>query len=325
MPTRRPRVLRSSAVFFVPFSLVSFAAIGPALAATDWSRSAEVPPGGRANILGLPDAAWAESVQAGKLHALEYPVEVTGALFPYQPLLNILDAESREPNPLRWILRKLGGGLIGMRSFADIEALVGVISFPALSDRGLYQVPRPDFTRPDAGMGTTILEHDGATGLTFSCAACHAAKLFGKSVLGMTNRFPKANDFFLLGQAMTQSVGGGVFGAITRATEAEKRTYGRLRTSIRSIGAKKPLVEGLDTSLAQVGLSLSKRAPDEDATRDDAYIRQPAPNVLDDAPADSKPAVWWRAPAKRSPNSLGPLRARALWSAPWDPTASKPG
>lgn len=290
-------------------------AVGP-----DWSRTAEVPPGGRKNILELSEADWASAVTAGKHHALAYPVEVTGALFPYEPLLNILDAETKEPNPVRWVLRKFGGAVAGLRSFADVENLVGVIPYPASSDMGLYQVPKPAMARSDVRMGTTLLSHDGATGLTFSCASCHAGRLFGKSVLGLTNRFPKANDFFLLGKAMTQNVSPGLFAAVTRANEAEKRTYERLRTSIQFIGAKPPLVEGLDTSLAQVGLSLSKRAPDGAATRDEFYVRNPEPSILDHAPADSKPAVWWNTKHKNrwlsdgSVVSGNPIFTNIIWN-----------
>ena len=38
---------------------------------------------------------------------------------------------------------------------------------------------------------------DSVRYFTFSCAACHSSNLFGKTVLGMTNRFPKANEFFI--------------------------------------------------------------------------------------------------------------------------------
>ena len=291
-----------------------------AAALPDWSRNAVSPPGGRENIFSLPEDVFAATVNAGRLHALSYPVEETGALFPYEAIRNLLDEETPEPNPFRWLLRKFGGGLVRLRRLSDIEALVGVVPYPAQSDTGLYQVPRPAFLRADLGMGTSLVEHRGATGLTWSCAACHAGRLFGKSVLGLTNRFPKANDFFLLGQGFSQTIGAGFFGDVTRSTPAEKEMYERLRTSVRFIGAKKPLTEGLDTSLAQVGLSLSKRRPDAVASRDDALAAHPAPSVLDAARADSKPAVWWNVKYKTrwlsdgSVVSGNPIDTNILWN-----------
>lgn len=326
MPSSRDRlcrpifaqvVLRSCAIASATFSS---AVPGLLEASPDWTRDARTPPEGRANILELPPDVWGEAVEMGRRHALAYPVEVTGALFPYVPLLNILDAESREPNPLRWLLRKVGGGVAGLRSFSDVERLVGVVPYPDVNDRDVYQVPRPVMARERVGMGTTILAHDDAMGLTWSCGACHAGRLFGKTVLGLTNRFPKANDFFLLGQSMTQSVSPWMFANVTRATPEETRMYERLQKSIRFIGARAPLVEGLDTSLAQVGLSLSRRGADPEATRDDAFARNPAPNMLEDAPADSKPAVWWNVKYKTrwlsdgSVVSGNPIYTNILWN-----------
>jgi len=288
--------------------------------AADWSRDAQVPTGGRPNILGLDDDALAKAVTQGKLHALAYPVEATGALFPYEAVRNLLDEETHEPNPFRWLLRKFAGGLARLRRFADIEALVGVVPYPSAGDVGVYQVPRPRQIRSDLGMGTTLFEHGGATGLTFSCAACHAGRLFGKSVLGMTSRFPKANDFFLLGQGLTQVMGAGFFTGVARATPAEQAMYEKLRTSVSFIGAKNPLVEGLDTSLAQVGLSLAKRRTDADATRDAALAARPARNILDTQRADSKPSVWWNVKYKTrwlsdgSVVSGNPIYTNILWN-----------
>jgi mono/diheme cytochrome c family protein len=52
-------------------------------------------------------------------------------------------------------------------------------------------------------------------------------------------------------------------------------------------------VLGLDTSLAQVSLSLARREEDEFATRNPELERNPRENLLATFVADSKPAVWW--------------------------------
>src|SRR5690606_15818743 len=53
-----------------------------------------------------------------------------------------------------------------------------------------------DFTH----LGVSIIEKNNARALTMSCATCHTSNLFGTTIVGLTNRFPRANDFFILGR-----------------------------------------------------------------------------------------------------------------------------
>jgi hypothetical protein len=84
------------------------------------------------------------------------------------------------------------------------------------------------------------------------------------------------------------------------------------------IEAKKPAALGLDTSLAQVALSLSKRKRDAWAS----LATQPAPRAerLRHAVADSKPAVWWNLKYKDrwlldgSVVSGNPILTNFLWN-----------
>jgi hypothetical protein len=67
----------------------------------------------------------------------------------------------------------------------------------------------------------------------------------------------------------------------------------RAQESLHSVGAVKPQALGLDTSVAQMALSLSRRAPDAHATISPAYSRAPRPDALDALRADAKPSDWY--------------------------------
>jgi mono/diheme cytochrome c family protein len=129
--------------------------------------------------------------------------------------------------------------------------------------------------------------------LTFSCATCHATSFFGRTVVGLTNREARANEFFHLATLFFPAIDPGMFGDVTGATDAELELFVRTQTNLPAVGAKVPEVAGLDTALAQVGLSLVRRADDGWATRDRGLEITPEPTDLDTFVADSKPAVWW--------------------------------
>jgi mono/diheme cytochrome c family protein len=80
---------------------------------------------------------------------------------------------------------------------------------------------------------------------------------------------------------------------LTGASEEEMALFERAQLNLPAVGGRVPLAHGLDTSLAQVGLSLARRLPDEWATRDAQLEVTPRESALDEAAADSKPAVWW--------------------------------
>ena len=84
-----------------------------------------------------------------------------------------------------------------------------------------------------------------------------------------------------------------IFRLFTGANSLEAKEYARARKNLKSVGVKTPLTLGLDTSLAQVGLSLAKRNLDPYATKSEYFEKNPRRNDLEKYPADSKPAVWW--------------------------------
>jgi len=234
----------------------------------DWSEGAVIPAGGRPNIYQWSSEDFFTYQKAGKIHAQVYPVTVTGLLPPYEPLKKIVTD--------------------------SLLAKLGLHPYPAVSDQGVYQVPYPGDVRPQTRMGLSLIERDGARGFTFSCAACHSANLFGKTVLGMTNRFPRANDFFVKAKEVSPIIDPWLFQKTTGATDAEIGLLSEMKQNIRRVGVKEPLVLGLDTSLAQVALSLDHRNADAEATPSHWYEFFPRDDkFLSHHPADSKPAVWW--------------------------------
>ena len=83
-----------------------------------------------------------------------------------------------------------------------------------------------------------------------------------------------------------------IFRLFTGANSLEAKEYARAKEP-KVCRVKTPLTLGLDTSLAQVGLSLAKRNLDPYATKSEYFEKNPRRNDLEKYPADSKPAVWW--------------------------------
>lgn len=290
---------------------------------TRWQMNALVPENGRSNILDLDLFSQASYIYNGKIHTQIYPVTVTGSLVPLNPSLNFLDHP--ENNPLRMILKSAGAHFTGINSFDDFQAKLGLHPYPKEADTGVFSVPYPNAKRPDDRLGFGIQKRYGAEAFTYSCAACHSANLFGKTVLGLTNRFPMANQYFVrvkkFSNLVTPLIDTWLFDQATGATPAEKQIIKETFYNINRVGAKPPVARGLDTSLAQVALSLNLRLDDEWATPSEFAQLFPRPDAyLDHHPADSKPAVWWNLKYKNRWLSDGsviqgnPIITNILWN-----------
>jgi hypothetical protein len=255
----------------------------------DWSQGAVIPVDGRPNPYSLPNSELANSVRAGRVHALHYPVEATGMIVPYQPLKNFIEAS--DANPLRQIIEKIFGRFDRFKTFNDIETWLGLPTYPKIEGSGAYLVPLSSPESLEHHMGFTLVDTPHGRGFTISCAECHSANLFGKRVIGLSNRFPRANRFFQEGIQLEPYVSETIFQWSTGATDGETRMFADLKNALQFVDAKAPVQLGLDTSLAQVALSLAMRAPDAWATQvADAKAR---PDPISNIVADSKPAVWW--------------------------------
>jgi hypothetical protein len=283
-------------VFFNQFQLILLLVMGLAVEVRsaqaspltpDWSATATISPYGRPNPYGWDEKTLAEKSRLGLISALNYPVATTGVLLPEKVAYQFLNTEPGDP------LFKLIKGILSLdRDFENFQgfwAWLGLHDYPVTDEK----IPYPEGVRPDYPMGVSFVRRGNTTGLTFSCAVCHSAELFGRPVLGMTNRFSNANLAFIEGQKLFHAISPEMLGIFTSANRDEIALYQSSRKNVTSIGTKAPTILGLDTALAQVARSIARRAPTEWAERDPETEKNPRPTALDVKIADSKPAVWW--------------------------------
>lgn len=284
----------------------------------DWSEGAKISPHGRANPFELSENELARRTLSGKLDTLVYPVEITGVLLPYRPIVTMM--EDKKDNPIKVMLRGLFRNLSGFKSMDDVYNWLGLNVYPTQSDSGIYSVPYPNGARPDYRMGVTLIDTPKGTGLTFSCATCHSSRLFGKSVLGLTNKVTKANEFFIVGKSAAGKTDLNLFRYLSNADDGEMEMLERAKKNLRFIDAKSAEVLGLDTSLAHTALSLSRRGNDPYAKKSLWNATFPRHEPLRDLVADSKPAPWWNVKFKNrwlldgSVVSGNPIFTNILWN-----------
>ncbi|WP_127717119.1 hypothetical protein [Halobacteriovorax sp. HLS] len=302
-------------------SILSFSILGSTASwdSADWSRTATLAKGeNRENIYNLEQSKLEKLSHKGYLHALQYPVTVTGLLVPYDPLKNFLEAD--EVNPLRRLVTKLAKKKVGFNDMDEMYSWLGANSYNDEDATGIYRIPYPNGEKPDFPMGVTLMETARGTGMTFSCATCHSANLFGTTVMGLTNKRVRANEFFHMAKKTVPLIPSRLFKVSTRATEDERLMFKRTKYNLNSVGVVVPQVVGLDTSLPQVALSLSRRNLDEYATKNKFLEKFPRKNELEHFVADSKPAVWWNLKYKTRWLSDGsivegnPILTNFLWN-----------
>lgn len=297
--------------------LFLFTALLPAHA-QDWSEAVEVSTP-RSNIYQLSATAFEKKVNEGKRHALIYPVDVSDLLIPYQPLKTFF--ESAPNDPVRKVIYDLARVVSPFKSMNDVYGWLGVHDYPtSVQTETPNALPELSSIEKSLPMGATIIHTEDGEALTFGCAACHTSDLFGVKVLGLTNRFPRANEFFRQGQTYAPYVNSFLFKDLLKTTEGERILMANAKNVTKWVGAREPVVLGLDTSLAQVALSLAKREKDPYATRTPRSAMFPRPNKLSKMVADSKPAVWWNVKYKNRWLSDGsivsgnPVHTNFLWN-----------
>jgi cytochrome c2 len=285
----------------------------------DWSVNASIKPGThRGNIYSLPEDQLEMAKKQGYIHALQWPVEITGLMIPYEPLRFFM--EDKKSNPLRFLLEQVAKAQLGYYSMDGMYDWLGLNKYPEENETGVFQIPFPHDYRPDYRMGASILETPQGKGMTFSCATCHSGTFMGKSVMGLTNKRSRANEFFWLAKKYIPFVGEKMFQNSTKATDDERAIFKRTKDRLKYINTRKPQVLGLDTSSAHVALSLSRRAKDDVATLDPKAAKRPRPHRLEHFVADSKPMPWWNLKYKTKWLSDGsiisgnPILMNILWN-----------
>jgi mono/diheme cytochrome c family protein len=288
------------------------------LQAQDWSRDVAIT-SPRENIYQLPAEQFAKKIEKGKRVALFYPVTVSDLLIPYHPLKNFFESDPQDP--VRKVLYDLAKVVSPFKEMDDLYRWLGVHEFPrSVQAETPNELPELSAQEQSLPMGATLIQTANGEALTFGCAACHASDLFGVKVLGLTNRFPRANEFFRHGETFAPYVNSFLFKELLNTTEGERLMMVNAKRAVKWVGTKKPQALGLDTSLAQVALSLSRREPDAYATRSERAAMFPRPNKLSKMVADSKPAVWWNVKYKNRWLSDGsivsgnPVHTNFLWN-----------
>lgn len=258
----------------------------------DWSETAVIPAGtNRANIYNLDPETFEMMKMEGLKHAMKYPVSVTGLLIPYKPLLNFFNSDDK--NPLMKLIVQMGKGYTSFKNESDFYEWMGLNQFNSSEATGIYKMPYPNGKKDQFYVGAGLIKTKNGEGLTFSCFACHSANLFGRTVMGLTNKRSHANKLFHIAGGIVPFIPNLVYKLGTKATDGEVLMFERTKKNLLSTKATDPQVLGLDTSLPQVALSLAKRNEDEYATKNKRYERYPRYNELETFVADSKPMPWW--------------------------------
>ena len=296
-----------------------FSANALALTEADWSRNVRIESGeNRENILQLNAEEMAHYKSLGIKHALQYPVTVTGLLIPYQPLLNFFKADTK--NPLKKLAQDITKSRVGFKNEEELYQWLGLNKFNPPTATGIYQIPFPNGKKDQFYVGAGLVKTSHGEGLTFSCFTCHSGNLFGTTVMGLTNKRVKANKFFHMAKKTVPYIPSQIFKAGSGATVGETEMFKRTKNNLWSVGAVEPQVLGLDTSLPQVALSLTRRNSDAYATKNEILEKFPKSHELDTYVADSKPMVWWtlkyktRWLADGSIVSGNPIFTNILWN-----------
>lgn len=297
----------------------------------DWSEQARLPgvascevihrheiclvDGNRQNIYNLQPEQWSAMVQAGAKHAVSYPVEITRLQLPKTSMQKFFT--SSDQSPMRRFIFSLAKKLTRFRSFEDIFDWLGLNKYPQTQQSEAPNLIPTLQGFETTAMGVTSFNHEGHQGITISCAGCHSSDLFGVKVMGLTNRFSRANEAFILGKKALSKTPALLFKTIFNPVPQDLKIFEESKKAMSYVRLKKPLALGLDTSLAQVGLSLAARADDEYAS-----LKRVAPrrSALNSIPADSKPAVWWNLKYKTKWLSDGsvlsgnPIHTNFIWN-----------
>jgi cytochrome c1 len=303
--------------------LITFISIN-LFANPDWSESATIELGtDRSDIYDLGSEDLKEVKRQGYIHALKWPVTVTGLLIPYKPLKYFL--EEKKDNPLRRLIERIAEAKLGYDDMDGLYDWLGLNEYPDNTVvNGIFQIPYPTYngSKPDYRVGASIIRAPhvpNSDGMTFSCATCHSGTFMGKTVMGLTNKRPRANEFFVMAKKYVPLIPSGFFKVATKATKEEKKMFKKTKGNLKWVGAVPPQVLGLDTSLPHVALSLHKRADDDIASKKSPRRRR-RPHKLETFPSDSKPMPWWNLKYKTRWLSDGsivqgnPILTNFLWN-----------
>jgi len=278
---------RSFIILILMSAVMTFAKTQP-----DWTKEARINPGeNRKNIYQISNEDLENYKMAGYIHAMKYPITVTGLLIPYRPIKEFFNLPIE--SPLKQLLLQLNSPLSDLKAETELYKWLGLSKVNGPDAKGIYKMPYPNGEPDQFYAGAGIINTPQGEGLTFSCFACHASSLFGTTVMGLTNKRPHANKLFEIGRLILPHMPEALYRESTHASEGEMQMYSRTKRNIASVDGVVPQVLGLDTSLAHVTLSLARRNRDGYATKNPFFENHPRDNELNHFVADSKPMPWW--------------------------------
>jgi hypothetical protein len=223
----------------------------------------------------------------------------SGMLLPPSWTAGVMD----NPGPLARLSRRIVLGPSAPNDIEEFYAWLGA-STVTLSDGQKMPV---GVSAVETGQGTTI---------SFNCGICHSQNFFGTLAVGMGNKAPRANELFARAKTFLQDTPMLLLGP---GNADEAALIQRTQASLHAVGAMSPQALGLDTSIAQMSLSLARRGEDGQATISPLYSQRPRPDVLDTLRADSKPPDWYAVKYKDKYGSDGSvlgdvLNSVVLWN-----------
>lgn len=182
------------------FSSPAHASVNP-----DWSENATIIPGeDRGNIYQVSPEELELLKNNGYVHAMKYPVSVTGLLIPYRPLIKVLSSDNK--NPVKEIILAITKSYAGFKSESEFYEWLGLSKFNPITATGIYKMPRPTDQPESLYVGAGIIKNAHGEGLTFSCFACHSTSLFGTTVMGLTNKRPHSNKLFHMARQVVPKI-----------------------------------------------------------------------------------------------------------------------
>jgi hypothetical protein len=249
-----------------------------------------------------------QSISRGEKYLSRYPIPSTRLLLPSQLMEEFFTGDLKTRPFLNFV-----STILNLKPFKSKREFYDWLGL----SQSMHSAQIPT---DDDYYGVTEITRNQSKGMTFGCAACHVGTLFGKPIIGLSTRFPRANQLFVLSSRLFKTIPPELAATLLSASPEERALVLEDGAAAKSIGAKTPSSLGLDTSLAQVGLSLNKRSKDEIASFDHRLAARPPNHYLMNHRADSKPAVWWNLKYKTkwlSDGSLeggNPVYTNFLWN-----------
>ncbi len=260
----------------------------------DWSPEAKIPTEGhRANIFQLEDKEWKVAIERGQVHASVWPIEDTGVLLPLIPIEKLFAGDTK--NPIRNQISKTFKKVLGLNSMPELYEWLGLAPYPKEDATGIYKIAYPNGKRPDYPMGLGKIKTSHGMGATFSCTACHASSLFGKTVFGLPNKKLRGAQFYHFGKKYVKFATKSLFMASVEHDKNDLIMFLNLKKGLNAAGTRASAARGLDTPMAQVSAGLAVRDNSPDALILPELVAHPKMDPLKEknATVDTKPATWW--------------------------------